>query len=284
MSQYPDPDVTVIVVYQDSMPWLSVLLESFKHFKNDAKIRHIFVENLPQRDSASKYVDEFLEGLDMHCWKHTKMSTYPPPCADGRAHAHGLRLAYPAVTTEWCMFMDADAGPMCDNWMDKMLSMKDKDGRQADMVGFVPDSGIENYSLPVLHPCMLLFRTKLARPPYWTKELSKMDENMYFGSWAHGDTPDGAQQYDCCRPFTYTIGMNPECVQVKLDNQYSHATDGTPYFRLCDNDGNVLGYHIREGSKRWARGNPGTNAARWNLTKAIPELSWFNKEVKIDEC
>jgi hypothetical protein len=283
MSEYPDPDVTLIVVYQDSLPWLHVLLSCLKHYKNDAKIRYIFVENLPQKDNSSKYVDKFFAELDMHCWKHLKMQTYPPPCADGRAHAHGLKAAYPAVITEWCMFMDADAGPLCDHWLDKMLVMKDKDGRQADMVGFVPDSGIENYNLPVLHPCMLLFRTKLARPPYWTRELSKLDEEMYFGSWAHGHTPDGAQAYDCCRPFTYTVGMNPDVVQVKMQNKFTHGPQGSPYFRLCNGE-ETFGYHIREGSKRWARGYPEPNSPRWHLVEGIPELSWYKTELEANEC
>jgi hypothetical protein len=283
MAAYPEPLVTIVVVYQDSMPWLDVLLEGFRRFKNEATIRHIFVENLPQKDSSAKHVDEFIRDLDMHCWKHLKVQTYPPPCADGRAHAHGLRAAYPAVTSEWCMFIDADAGPVCDYWLDKMLAMK-KDGKPADMVGFIPDSGIENYDLPVLHPCMLLFRTKLGRPPYWTRELSKVDEEMYFGSWAHGDTPDGAQQYDCCRPFTYTVGMNPEVVQIKMQNQFTQAPDGTPFFRLLNGE-EMLGYHVREGSKRWARGYPAANPSRWHLVNQIPSLSWYKpKELDPNEC
>lgn len=262
-------DVTIVVVFQDSMPWLDVHLAAQRQFKNEARIRHIFVKNLPSRDSGPRRVEEFVASLPNPA-DHLLMQTYPPAFADGRAHAHGLSVAFPEVATEWCMFMDADAIPIGDHWLDKMLAMG------GDMVGFEPDSGVDNPKLPTLHPCMLLFKTELARPPYWSREQSKADQNPYFGQWAHELCPDGSNQWDVCRPWTYTIGMNPACKQIRMRNIYSVSKDSTPYFRLQNGD-ELLGLHVREGSKRWARGVLGTNLSRWQLWKVLPELAWYRE-------
>jgi predicted glycosyltransferase involved in capsule biosynthesis len=108
--------VTIVIVYQDSMPWLELCVEALKTFKNEADIRYIFVENHPHNDQGFKAVDDFIS-ITPNC---EKIVTEAPPCTDGRAHEHGLNLAYEKVTTEWTLFMDADAIVLRDHWLDDM--------------------------------------------------------------------------------------------------------------------------------------------------------------------
>ncbi len=256
----------MVLVFQSSLPWLDTTLEALKRFHNDTEIRYLFVENLPQKETLStKLVNDFLATQNPSNF-NLNIQNIPPAYPDGRAHESGLNKAFPLISSEWTLFLDADCIPCCDGWLDKLLQ------KQGDMIGFEPDSGIDDMSLPTLHPCMLLFKTKLA----------EFAPDCGFGRWlgCEGQTPDKANQWDVCRPFTYTIGMNPEFKQVRMKNIYSQTRgQGIVHFRLQDSLGSnatTFGIHIREGSRREARGVPGTNKSRWELLKQVPELSFYD--------
>jgi hypothetical protein len=133
--------------------------------------------------------------------------------------------------------------------------------------GPVPDSGIADYSLPILHPCLLLFRTKLASPPYW---------NKFFGRWNRLQTID-ASDWDVCRPFTYSVGIRPDVKQIKLCNTY--CQEGALLYFLIHMQGdsnNYFAMHLREGSKSLLR-HKGDD--RHILLKNHHLLSWYKKEI-----
>jgi len=257
----PEDEVTIVLVFQDSLPWLSMCLEGLSRFKNLTPVRYIFVENQPYHDKGNLEVDAFIARNPTA----SKIVTQAPACYDGRAHEHGLNLAYDQVKTGWTLFLDADCIPVCDFWLDRMMAHK------ADMIGPVPDSGISDYTLPILHPCLLLFRTFLANPPYW---------NKFFGRWNKLQTVDGSD-WDVCRPFSYTVGIRPDIRQVKLLNSHCKYQD-TPYWEIRDisdsgTPTDVLAIHIREGSKSLWRNKGGDK--RNKAFNSLPYFSWYGKDI-----
>jgi hypothetical protein len=139
----------------------------------------------------------------------------------------------------------------------------------ADMIGPIPDSGVGDYSLPLLHACMLLFRTAIAKPPYWDK---------FFGRWNYTQTADHSD-WDTCRPFSYAIGTNTNLKQVRLGNTFSRcAHTNMVYFRIheYDKQDTPIAIHIREGSKALLRHPHGDG--RETLVKTLPCFSWYKKK------
>lgn len=231
------PEVTIIMVYQNSQPWLEVACAALDHFKNDIPVKYIFVENHPTTDGGPAAVNRFMAGKDA-----MKLIGHPPPCFDGRAHSYGLDLAFPHVTTEWTLFIDADIVILKDHWLAELMS------HGCDMVGPECDSGLNDYSLPILHPCLLLFRTRIAKLPYW---------NQFFASWGPGDVEKvslAGGTWDVCRPFTYHIGINPELKQKKLPNLYCQEfIEGKQVYFVIGSYEAPLAAHLREGSQSIAR-------------------------------
>ena len=248
--------VTVVIVFQDSMPWLDVCLGALTRFSNETPVRYLFVENQPHNDQGHKAVDDFVA----HHPNASKIINQAPECNDGRAHESGLNAAYPHINTAYTLFMDADCIPVMSNWLDTLMAY------QADMIGPIPDSGIKDYSLPILHPCLMLFKTKLASPPYW---------NTYFGNWNRLHTVDGSD-WDVCRPFSYTIGIRPDCKQVKLLNIYTKHQD-TTYFVIKAQDSAPLAMHIREASRTLWRHRDGDD--RYKALSDLACLTWYDKDI-----
>lgn len=243
--------LTLVMVYQDSMPWLKIALESLDHFKNRQPINYVFVSNLPQNDDGSTYVHEFAyeHAATVLIREATKI-----PYGDSLAHSEALSLAFDTIDTEWTLFMDSDTIVLRDGWLDDLLVT------DADMMGSMPDSGLLNYALPILHPCLLLFQTKLARPPYW---------NKFFGRYNKFQTVDGAD-WDTCRPFTYHVGIRPDVKQLKLP--ISKRNDEYGAHTLIMQDSNVIAMHMREGSKAIIRHG---EDLRYLKMRSNPYLAWY---------
>lgn len=248
--------VTIIIVYQDSLPWLHVVMNCLKHYKDDVPKRYLFVENVPQRDNASEYVDQFLQEIGFPY--DSRRVTPPLECHtyDGRGHATGLEYGYQLVNSEYTMFLDADCFPICDNWLEYLLSLN------TDMIGPRPDSGINNPNLKLCHPCFFLFKTKLAKPPFWTKEMGRRGRDNYFGDWGPVELDEVVPQavhghrenhFDTCRPFSYTICLNPDLNSVMMRNDYMGTPKTNTHYFLISHNRKNLAIHLRSMSRQWAR-------------------------------
>jgi predicted O-methyltransferase YrrM len=244
---------TVVIVYQDSLPWLHVVLNCLKHFKDKIPKRYIFVENVPQRDNSTEYVKEFLESVNYQY--NSKIITKECHSYDGRGHSDGLEFAFKEITSEYTMFMDADCPPICDGWMEYLISLNQ------DIIGPIPESGINN-TLRLCHPCFFIFKTYLAKPPYWTKQKSLLQRESYFGEWGR-DILDvvipqkvyGKREghFDVCRPFSYVMCLDPEVRSKVIQNiRQETPVARQPYFLIAD-DKKKLAVHIRSMSRQWAR-------------------------------
>jgi hypothetical protein len=158
--------VTAIVVYQNSQPWFQVTLNSllrrsFTRNPEQTHLRVLLIENPCLDDSpaaARRFVQAY--GKNSRIFK-SGLPARVRHVAD--KHAHGLEAGYGKVKqdSEWTLFLDADIVLLKDFWLDDLLD------RVADMVGPPAFAHLKDTSIPHAHPCFLLFRTKLARAPYW---------------------------------------------------------------------------------------------------------------------
>lgn len=112
-----------------------------------------------------------------------------------------------------------------------------------DIVGPPAFAYLKNPSMPHAHPCLLLFRTALGRPPYWTGD---------FGLWARAEHPeiDPDDYWDTCVPFTHSVGSRADVRLVRLAMRRERLA-GYEFFRLGTPE---LAIHLRKGSNRKTRG------------------------------
>lgn len=206
--------VTIVCVYQDSMPWFGLVLQALDMFGNDVGKPYVFlVENRPCPAEARKAAEEFVNRY--HACQVMPAPPLPAKVPRGysrgsMAHVRGMEYTFPRIGSEWTLFLDADCVPIREGWLDHMLATG------GDMVGpSKPEEwfrSVERWcsfdpAWPHVHPAMLLFRTVLGRKPYW---------DGTFGKWYRRQQTGKSELWDVAMPFTYTVGSRKDVKLVNL--------------------------------------------------------------------
>jgi hypothetical protein len=252
MTHSSSPLVTVIVVYQHSMPWIDVCAHSLCHFKNKTPVRVLMVENRPNKSEASMRAGRKL--VERHPNAKLLTANTSKVGNPGTRHAVGLLAGYNQVKSPYTMFLDADCIPIRDGWLDDVVD------KQADMVGPPAFHNMQDFSIPHAHPSFLLFKTKLADKPYWNKDFNICRVN-----------PDTKKKtfFDTCIIFTHMVGRRPDVNLVRLPQKRCIDLD-REYYRIGD-----MAIHMRGTSNVTRRNYPQDHKKG---LMSLREFSFYNPE------
>jgi len=206
--------VTIVIVYQNSQPWFEVALRSLMLYTPGCPVEYLLVEN-PCKDSSPDAASGFVLGRGGAVILPHEQDK--DRFGGGQNHADALEYALEYVATKWTLFMDADVICLRDNWLRDMLAAG------SDMVGPPAFSNLYDYTIPHAHPCLLLFRTNLAREPYWTGTFSPTP-----------NLPLGHREYrDTCIAFTEKVGRDPDLSLRRLPMEHI-PYNGSCCYRISD--------------------------------------------------
>lgn len=250
-------DVTAVVVYQHSMPWIDVVVKALCRYPNDRALDLVFVENVPNKSNGSKRAGRWI--LDNYHGGRAQLiqSNVNKIMDPGVRHAKGLSKGFHVVQTEWTLFLDADCIPIRANWLDHMFS------QNADIVGPPAFHNLADYSMVHAHPSCLLFRTKLGRPPYWNSQFTQIRRH-----------PKTRKRifWDVCIGFTHQVGSRQDVTLKKLPQQKCND-HGCQYYRIDD-----IAIHMR-GTTNTSRRRGYPNDHKQELL-TLPEFAFYRETVK----
>jgi len=233
--------VTAIMVYQNSQPWFEVALRSLLAYDPGHPLRLLLVENPCHDDSPRVARSYLLQDTGATILQHPQQRDR---FGGGENHADALQYALPHVRTEWTLFLDADIVFTRDGWLAEMLA------QNGDIVGPPAFGNLYDTSVPHAHPCLLLFRTKLIRPPRWGGSLRPTP-----------GIPVGHRQYrDTCIAFTMHAASHPANTLRQLPMTHEQSS-GLEYYRIAE-----FALHMRGVS------NVGRRPRRFTLKQALLDL------------